>query len=1096
MGNFWGINFRNTEPNYWAALMDKTSGLLWEVLLSKNHGVDDKQLLSIWLSKILVSPGWPQPLLFTTRQSTIRFLNAAFELVINEPDIDGIENEFAKVCMDEWAGHSTLQSIETTIKSGEFTLNGSDIFELLTSFNTWEEKANRTYLYNQGSRKTLAFLVYTLVNYDSESNNEVTTDSAIRTVTHFHRLISLLHASNSKPYLVWEITRFIILYRPEVIPYLIIEPGLKTLSFIFLDDINLFREQKSVLNLELWNKSTSLLLHSLSVEESQAAAKMIFQLYRSLNKNKYEIPYNRSNKKLEIETKENHDKKESVVLGLIENYKLYPNQHMHTQDEFLLPTLYEDLSAAIINYSSKPLYFNGTVQFPIIQWDAMSWLLRASTYWKYNSQKFLIKDSADRLTSEFLNRYLESIEVTEINKFNQFEGKEEIGIPLWSEKIERLQFIDWIYPIYLINTQGNLNMFLSPRIAIERTPDKYHKKNSFSADKLRTHIGVLLQVLRKLLLPVIPYSFQKDQLKSIKNKIEKQLIDLLRMHIKDLPKQGRIDLFSYNKEWQYQTTDIEALFPQIARAINWFSEKDAVINVISESGDINKLLTLLEHVKSEGVKQNLLDKIKELDVQSFLETYNWIPEVQNTVSNLSKYPELITQIEQAIVFWKQRIMTSREDPTYNLVLYKAELLVAYFKKSEQLIDAVIEPKVSFHGQKELQIKDYKKFYKGLLYILSKPADSHSIFNSLLNQYPSYPSFALNRMVAKINLAISAKDNNLYQEALEEWKEAAKEFETDAMGSLNPKISESIMTILCKTGEHEALHETYRNLDLPDRMRPTILEILVDSLLTQNKVSEALQIISAAKTYHQFSDILDLQFVIDLEKSITTIDNVEELKHYYNRIFMSEPGKLIRIFPENLNGRVDLSEFMVKEIILAADKLLDKIMSISEIASEDKYNDLIELALDARINPWGWQVGPQSRAAFSGTGGKQPGERDLPIMNQFKRTFMVCEAFIYRDSKTAKDHLKKVFNYHHNRNSFCMLIYDLSKNVKGFQKHWQHYVEKILPSTSFPLGHEIKGSAKDVCKDFGFENSAIKICSSEHQSGTLLYHVFINLNYKL
>jgi hypothetical protein len=279
------------------------------------------------------------------------------------------------------------------------------------------------------------------------------------------------------------------------------------------------------------------------------------------------------------------------------------------------------------------------------------------------------------------------------------------------------------------------------------------------------------------------------------------------------------------------------------------------------------------------------------------------------------------------------------------------------------------------------------------------------------------------------------------------------------------------------------------------MQPRGLSIIIQSLIDQKKISEALKLTSAAQSYHQFGDIKDIQFIKELEDKINGIDNTEEMRVYYNSIFGSKPEKLIKIFPENLNGRTELIQFFVKEIILAADKLLDKIMSLSEIGDENKYNDLMELALDARINPWGWQIGAQSRGAFS-SGVQQPGERDITFTNRLKQTMFVCEAFIFRDVKRTKEHLQKVFNYHHQRKAFAMLVYNESDTDADFQKKSENYMQTILPTIIFPAGFNLAGTAKDLSKEFAVEKSAIKVYASEHGDGTMLYHVFVHIKYRL
>lgn len=1089
------ISFYNTEPDYWGTLKDKIGGFLWELLVNDNQFTDDKHRLKHWMTKVLYWPMWPDPIEYIKKRSATRFINAAFELVLADTDIIGVESEFAKVCIDGRFSHNTLLTFESMIRSKEFKLNSADSYELLASFNKWEKRAHTTYLYSQDSREMLAFLVKVIVNYDDEYSGIKSEESGQESIPHFFRVISLLRESSQKPFLMWEVTRFILKDRPDIIPYLIASKGMETIAFILLDDLSFLPEQKQMLNLEVWQKATQLLLKNLTRTELREGAVKIFQVYRSLNEGKYEIPYNRSNKKSELEIQEFQREKEAAVLYLIEDSRFHQYMTNQKQSSFLLPVLYHELANVVINYSTKPLYQNGTVQFPIMQWDAICWLLKVSTYWKYHDQKDEMRESAEKLTLEFLNRYLESIEITSIQKYNYWEERDETGIPNWSEKIERLHFIEWIYPVYFLNAKGILNRLLSPRIDIETTTDRYHDKNRFSADKLRTHIGVLLQVLRKLLLPAMPYGFEKKELKTIKRKIESQIIDYIKIHIKDDPAQGKIDLFDFNKEWRFQTTDKEALFPQIARAINWFSDKDTIIYTISQIGDISKLLTLLDLVKSEGVKQKLVKKIQSLNIQEFLETYSWIPEVEHAVTNLSKHPELLPQIDQAIEFWRQKVLSRRENTEYKMVLYKAELLAAYFRNSEALIDGVIEPEYNYHDQKEIRTYDYKLFYKGLLYIQIDPARSHKIFDTLVKHYHHYPSFALNRMVAKINLAKAADETKLYREALEEWNDTRKDFTNETLELLEPELSENILSILSITGEYGQLDDRYKILDLPNRMEPIVIGIVVKSLLDQKRTIDALQLLSSAETYHQFGDVKDIQFVKDLETQISQVDNIDELRNHYYRIFNCEPGKLIRIFPENLNGKQDLHEFIVKEITLAVDKLLEKIKSIEDITSEDKYNDLVELLLDARINPWGWHVEAQSRGAYSASGGPQPGERDLPITNRLKSVMMVCEAFINRNVSHAQAHIRKVFDYHHQRNAFVMLAYDLSPTIQEFEEKWKKYCDTVVPHATYPLGFEMKNPIKEVNKEFGFDKSAIKLCLSEHGNGTFLYHIFVHIKYK-
>lgn len=1080
------INFYNNKVHYWEVLKDEISGYLWESITRDESFLDDTARLKIFLTKT-VNFHWPDCLKYCSDPAAKRFLDAAFQLVINENDLEGADQEFAKICIDNTMSHNSIAALNSVIASEKFVLNNSSVYEILVSFNIWEHKAQMTYLHSQHSRNLIAYLINIIVCYDKEFDNAN---------SHFNAVKTFLRAGIQKPYLIWKITRTILNHRQEIIPYLLTEPDLGIVVFILLNELKITAEYPGELAINLWKKATELFLAGLLREDTVSAAEKIFKLYRELNITKYDIPYNRTNRRGNNETVDIRNKKEQQVLSIIEDCKVFPQMRRGFNNPYFFPTLFSDLATIVIDLKIPPLYNNGTTGFPILQWDAISWMLRASTNWKFKEQFSLMGDGVQRLSNTFLQQYLANVEGQEIMMFDFFKGKEELKLPTWNEKIERLQYMNWLYQVYFIYKDGRLDEFLTPRINIEKTTDLYHKKNNFSADKLRTHLGVLLQILRELLEPTIPYGFENDDKKKIAVKIENRINQYIRLYVVDDHNNGRIDLFSFNRELRFKETGQEALFPQIARAINWFTDKDSIINSITASGDISKILILLKYCSSEGIKQKLILKIKELNIVSFLENYNWIPEVQNSLVNLTKFPELIDEIESAILLWKEKVLGRQDTAENKMILYHAELTAAYFKGDEQKLEQIEIPKQNYISSSELSPYHYKEFYKGLLDIVNKPVLAYQIFNNLLNQFPDYISFALNRMVAKINEAEISRTTSNYREALEEWKTIENTFDASAIENMEPELSINILTVLNRLGEYKELEKRYWRLDLLNRMEPAMLGIMIRCLITQKKTIEIANLLSAAKSFHEFSGIAEIQFIKELETEVTGIDNIDELRQYYLNIYSSTPAKLVKIFPPRLNGKDELVPFLIKEIILAAGKMLEKIKSIEEIKNEDKYNDIIELVLDSRINPWGWHVGAQSRGAFSGIGGKQPGERDIPIMDSNKEIILLCEAWIYRGKTNAKTHLRKIFNYYFKRSAFTVLIYNTEKTQAKFENNWVAYQKSILPSIKLPKDYTLKGDLLDVCKNFNSENSAIKVGISQHESETVIYHIFVNLNYKV
>ena len=524
-----------------------------------------------------------------------------------------------------------------------------------------------------------------------------------------------------------------------------------------------------------------------------------------------------------------------------------------------------------------------------MQWDGLVWLIKCSTYWKYKNQ---IKEEYVKTNSNaFLKQYLEIIEITEIQKYNYFKKSEESGLPIWSEKMERLELIEWIYPVYLIYKNRKLDKFLSPYFEFEKVDNIYHEKNRFITDKLRTHIGVLLQIINNLASTTIPFGFEKKTLQIIKQKIEQQVILYLKDNIEDKPIDGKVDLFNYNDEYGFKQSVKEALLPQIARALNWFENKDEIIEAIASSNNINKILALTENITSEGIKNKLFEKIKQSNIQTFLESSHWISEIHHALLQIRNYPTLINQIELIVKFWESNNFSERNIEFHNTLL-QTKMLIAYFHNDKNELEKIKAPESNkfIYSSSELTFEDYKDFYRGLLRLKDNPASSLEIFDKLSIQHPEYPVFAMNRMAAIINIANESDSIELFSEALEQW---------DYYKNSNPKINEQTLGsvfltnkayILFKLSEYDKLQEFYNNLEYSQKMLPEIIKNKTYSLIKQKRIEEALSMLEQAKSYHKFSDSGELEFIKELNNEVRGVDNIEELKLYYNRIFDSQPIK--------------------------------------------------------------------------------------------------------------------------------------------------------------------------------------------------------------
>lgn len=1099
-GNEYLIKFYNLKVSYWSGLENKISGHLWQFLIDDLTFKDDCERLLNWVYKAKYRESWPNPFKYLSTSAAKRLLDAAFSSIINEKDLEGCVNEFKKVKLEgEHRNEIFILSERGLKRDDEFSLNNNDLFQVLNGLEAWESKAQRTYLWNQSTRSEIGFFIYLVVIQDEEYHKiESKLNADDYKIEHYKRIKDLLRAGIDMPYLIWQVSNVIKSHRPEVIPHLLLEKDICSICFIILDQLEFNAEHKDYFESKIWKESVSLTLKQLTKENAskQEIATLIFNIFQVINKEKYKI----YNYQKHPKSPDNLSNRESEYLALLESYKLNtPNLYSHNQD-YLVAYIYEELSDLFINFKIKDIYKNGIIRFPMQQWDGVIWLLKISTYWKFRNDFGKLGIVIEKNIYEFYKSYLEIIEKKEVSKYNFFDDKDEIGIPLWSEKIETVGLLDWLYPVYFIHKEGKLNSFLSPRIDIRKNKGKYDKENSFSVQKLRTHIGVLLQVLKKIIETPTPYGFEDKKILEIKRRTEDQIIDYISQYSNYSPEGESIDLLSYSEERQFNNSNSEALMPQLFRAINWFSDKEKIVNLIVDKGDLTKILELLENSTSEGTKKMLLEKIKNINIREFLEGFNWIPEIENILLKISYYPELIEQTQEAVIYWEEKVLQHRNELNYKELLFNTNLLLAYFKKDTSAINLIdIPEKENYYDSRKLPYSEYKRFYIALIYIRSDPEKAYNIFNSLLNKNPNYNSFALNRLVAKANWAEKEDNIDLYKEAYEEWKDY-KDVIGNSFLDFKDKIeSLSILDLLNKLGKPDEFENIFQNLELSLRMEPNILKLRIENLVTQKKLDEALILKETAYKYHQSSSEVQFEFFEEINSLISGIDNIDELKSSYHKIFSSIPSKLVRIIPDNVNDKKKLDEFIVNEIVIASNKMLEKIKSISEIKNEDKYNDILEIVLDSRLNHLGWHIGEQSRGGSSapkdGKESYQPGERDLPVMDKNKQIIQLCEAFIYRGITTAREHILKVLNYYHKRDSITIIVYDIGEiKGKSFEENWIKYYDDIT-KIQYPAGYEFE-KIEEVTNNYTSKHSAIRIANTIHLSGTIIHHIFINIKYRV
>jgi hypothetical protein len=448
-------------------------------------------------------------------------------------------------------------------------------------------------------------------------------------------------------------------------------------------------------------------------------------------------------------------------------------------------------------------------------------------------------------------------------------------------------------------------------------------------------------------------------------------------------------------------------------------------------------------------------------------------------------------------YWKKNV-TSHGRKDLEKVAYLVDLIIAYNSQDEKALNTINIPEYkSYRVRKEFNVTNYKEFFRGLIRFSTDPESAYQIFDNLHHQFPKHSTIALNRFAAKVNWALKIGTLTLFEEALDEWQQMEPELPETYLDNIKENTWINKLTAYYHLNNTTEFNKLYLTIPFHYQMKEDLIELKVVMLLKDQLQQDAKKILFKAISYHKDYSGKTPKFINRLKKKLDDEVDIKFLQNNFNEIFASEAKTLIQIFPDRLNPENKLGSFIAKEVALACSQMLDKINSVHDVGLEDRYNDLVQLALDARINQWNWKIKDQTRGGFSSNSKKyNPGERDIVISDANGEGLAVCEAFIWKDKSTAESHINKVFNYYHKRSNFIILIYD-KRVFKNFATNWEKYKNRVLPNLSYPSGFDLKKEKwKELTNKFGYKSSAIKVGRSKHSKNTNIFHIMVSLNYRV
>lgn len=1075
---------------------DKLATLLWRKLYSdKPNGKSKKIVLEFIdiLNTISYDSIFGDNL---TQHEQKVFVDGALELILSEPDIKGREEEYKKCRLDSSFRGSNL-FYEHNFNKNENLEFADDVLDLFERMHHMENVVQNNLFFDQNCRISIDFLLGCIIKMDVPFA-KIEANGKQKTIN-YPSIKRLLKESMERPFLVWSIYNYLKWTRPEVIPYLLIEPEYDTFAFFLLTSYrsnhvyeHINYEIRTNILVDALQLSLNNRLQSNEITQKENA-KFLFSIFNWLNSDKYRKNVPGRDFVKAIKAQAQIEKRENDLLKIIEKFpeKGYYVRTEH-QTSFLSKVL-TDLIEYIVNYEDKQVYARGTLKLPLFKFDMLSWLSKYVVHNNYLQELSKQPQLEKSLGKSFVQLYLDTIEVANVKKMDFESKKLKSIIPNWLESPERIEKIEW-WPLYLsVYRRGNLKELIAPQFQFIKTDDKYEEQNRFNTKKLRTHLSILMLVIDEMNKNPIEQIVSSSKIEKFKTALECQLIN----YIERFGEKGnRFNINIFDEFYDRMTFSSlnDQLLPRLTELGNSFKNRNRLWEVLSTSQNLHHLLILLENSKSSGFSNFLIERIKEINIKAFLEENNWA-EVQSVFYILSKYNELVQEADTASEYLKNTGSKNNLGRDFEKRVFESHLIYAYAKKDEAAIDKVEEPKNAVIVPSEFKPFEQKRFYKGLIRFENDPKIAYQIFDDLLKARPKYISLALNRFAAKISWAKKDNDEALFRAALQEWYEYVDSKIEEELGFIKDKVAYNILTTLLHLKSHVSFEKVYISLDTITQLNPDFVELKVTSLLEQKREQQAKMLVLRSiefNTYKNYKNELLRNLYQKLQDSTSSQQTAKEL------IAQILPKHSLNALKERVKEEFMASDSFGKnlslEIGISLQKLLKKLPTIENLSHENQYNDVLEMILEEKLQQYGLTVKDQSLGGYSESG-KSTGSRDITVLEGTKE-LTVIEPFKNTSKAVIQSHISKVFNYTPNREFLFMVIYDLEV-AHTFDKRWNKYRDETLGSLKYPKGlNLIKNSVEDISEELGFKNNAVKIAVSLHGKDAQLFHIMVNIGYKV
>ncbi|MGV3597634.1 MAG: hypothetical protein ACO1PI_07165 [Bacteroidota bacterium] len=1068
--------------------------ILWDSISKDTVSTDEFKLfiqrvkLGVWY--------WPENLEKLLAPKKLQYLTElSFRLLMEETDLLNSDKEFVKAWLDapHYAHYINLEN-EIPILS----FSGVSTIKLIDNIEVILRRYRHIYEFPD-TRRVYSLLLHFILEYEKDLY-----------------LSKTVLKSLNRPYLVWSLFDDIFKMYPKKIPLLLTDIALAPLAFDLLQEISIkesffkgierhemFSEGLDI-QLQIWLDSFDILLSMASSQQgSPEFGESIYKILYNLSKQVFF--YTQQGEYQEIK----HQKYSSLYKNVFQTLSLRRspnciNSLTNTHSRIIFPLILPLLNSYC--FREREITFREYLTLDLYYIDLGIELLRlANTVFLQNEVLYESKNSFSAKVSETVivisNHIKQFFNLTELTVITEYSSDSNIK----KAKRERgygFEIVDWAYLFLLFdkyNQIHSINEEFKNSIEFDKSSakDKHSDQNKEQIEKIIAYIKILLLTYLGLNKNRNTYELEGYTVSETINTLESYLIHYSTFYFKDALEKGQVDIFSepdYSFERDFNYQSILSLLFRCVNIMNVGTGKSFISKLFAENDDLHRLLTALNLVEAKSLKNILMTKIESANVDSFIESKYTVTDLEETMieainsDNQWQFAEpLLKKVEN------HYITRNYLDYDKEVLLYQVKLLLAFKKKEIDSINTITVPEIKHGLSRFNENEERRKKYFIALHLLYNEKN-YSTAVTLLEQLSAQDTLNLPYAFHLFRARVYVNHTGVsLRKAQEEWHSRLADIQkttTIEYSQFEQGIESINVLIYSKTKDFTKFDLSIDRLQNRYLFDPEIVEIIYQTYKSRDLHIQATKYIERAFSFCKENEVAEIESIKELYENRDDEKLEADLKNAFSRWNSILPQKLVTVLPETANGKRNLEEFILQEIITAFSLMLDKRDSVTQIKDENRLTMFLQAILKAKLSVWNWGIYGQDLIGASETG-KRAGEADL-IIDKSGLKIALIEALNYSGSnpKNISSHLVKCYGYDRTLKNYFVLIYNRKKSSK-FHVNWKKYQANVIQANFPPEISITNTDFTDLSSKF-MNINGMYIAKTNHKSNVTYYHLFVDV----